>query len=275
MLKILILAAFFLFQPALTRAAEIPKKITLPVPFYWEIPDGIWVPPWSGACEEASIVAVEGYYLKQPKKIVGKADAKATMSPLFKIEDRIFGYTSDTSGAEIVKLINDYTSFDATLKENPTLDEIKAELAAGRPVITLHLGYDLNNPRHRFRRGGSSYHVMTITGYDDAKGEFLVNDSELPDGIDFRYKYGTILSTLHDFSHLTRKADGPARVVFTASKTIVKAFGSNRVYLIRDNKKYYISNPTVFTNHRWKWSLVKALDKEILDQMAGGETIKK
>ncbi len=245
------------------------------MPFYWEIPDGVWVPPWSGACEEASIAAVESFYLKRPKKIIKKADAKAVMSPLFKIEDRIFGYNSDTSGAEIVRLINDYTSFDATLKDSPTLEEIKNELAAGRPVISLHYGYDLNNPRHRFRRGGSSYHVMAITGYDDTKDEFLVNDSELPYGIDFRYKYGIILSTLHDFNHQTKKADGPARVVFTAPKMIAKAAGSNRIYLIRDNKKYYISSPLVFGNHRWKWSLVKPIAKDQLDQMTSGENINK
>ena len=277
MKKFITLGLFFLVLPisALAETNSLPAKISLPVPFYWEIPDGVWVPPWSGACEEASIAAVESFYLKRPKKIIKKADAKAVMSPLFKIEDRIFGYNSDTSGAEIVRLINDYTSFDATLKDSPTLEEIKNELAAGRPVISLHYGYDLNNPRHRFRRGGSSYHVMAITGYDDTKDEFLVNDSELPYGIDFRYKYGIILSTLHDFNHQTKKADGPARVVFTAPKMIAKAAGSNRIYLIRDNKKYYISSPLVFGNHRWKWSLVKPIAKDQLDQMTSGENINK
>ncbi len=275
MKKIIAIGLFFLFSPlsALAEATSLPVKISLPVPFYWEIPDGVWVPPWSGACEEASVVAVESYYLKQPKKIVKKIEAKAVMSPLFKIEDRIFGYNSDTSGSEIVRLINDYTSFDATLRDNPTLEEIKAELAAGRPVISLHYGYDLNNPRHRFRRGGSSYHVMAIVGYDDSRGEFVVNDSELPDGIDFRYKYGIILSTLHDFNHQTKKADGPARVIFTAPKMLAKATGSNRIYLVRDNKKYYISNPLVFTNHRWKWSLVKSIDKAKLDAIETGKSI--
>lgn len=273
MKKIAFFSLFFLAAPLFVNAAEAPQKVNLPVPFFWEIPDGVWTPPWSGACEEASIAAVEGYYLHQPRKIVNKIDEKKTMSPLFTIEDRIFGYNSDTSGAEIVRLINDYTSFDATLKDNPTLEEIKAELAAGRPVISLHYGYDLNNPRHRFRRGGSSYHVMVITGYDDATGEFSVNDPELPDGIDFHYKYDIILSTLHDFSHTTKHADGSARVIFTAPKMIVKAAGGSRVYLIRDNKKYYISRPVVFTNHRWKWSLVKSIDKDTLAAMMSGETI--
>lgn len=250
-----------------------PSKVSLPVPFYWEIPDGVWVRPWNGACEESAISAAEGYYLGRPKQIVSKADEKRQMLPLFPIEDKLFGYDSDTDAAENLKLINDYTSFDAILKTNPTLDEIKAELAAGHPVISMHYGYALKNPRHRFRAGASSYHVMTITGYDDSTGEFLVNDPELPDGIDFRYKYDIILTTLHDFNHTTKHADGPAVVLFTRPKQIVKAVGGSRIYLIRDNKKYYIASPAVFKNHRWSWSLVKTVDKGTLDGMQNGSAI--
>jgi hypothetical protein len=273
--KAALLSLFFLLAPTFANAASTTEKISLPVPFLWEIPDGRWVPPWSGACEEASIIDVEDYYLKQPKKIVPRATAKAQMSPLFDIENRIFGYNSDTNGEEITRLINDYTSFDATLVDNPTLEDIKNELRNGRPVITLHYGYDLNNPRHRFRRGGSSYHVMAVSGFDDKTGEFLVNDSELSDGIDFRYKYDTIMTTLHDFDHKTKQANGPARVVFTRPKTIVKGTGSNRIYLVRDNKKYYIAAPNVFKNHRWSWSLVKTIDKASLDTLESGTAIAK
>ncbi|MFA6105304.1 MAG: C39 family peptidase [Patescibacteria group bacterium] len=266
------LAVFFLLIPTLSHAASV-EKISLPVPFLWEIPDGVWVAPWSGACEEASIIAVENFYLKKPKAIIKKVEAKNQMLPLFSIETKIFGYNSDTNAAENLKLINDYTSFDAKIIDNPTLEEIKDELRAGRPVISLHYGYDLKNPRHRFRRGGSSYHVMAIVGFDDAKGEFLANDSELPDGIDFHYKYATIMDTLHDFDHKTKHADGPPRVLFTKPKTIVKANGSNKIFLLRDNKKYYISNPAVFKNHRWSWSLVKTVDKSVLSNLESGSSI--
>ncbi len=157
--------------------------------------------------------------------------------------------------------------------DQPKLEDIKDELRAGRPVISFHYGYDLNNPGHRFRRGGSSYHVMAIVGFDDAKGEFLVNDSELSDGIDFRYKYATIMDTLRDFDHRTKKADGPARVLFTEPKTMLKAVGGSRIYLVRDGKKYHITNPAVFKNHRWSWSLVKSVDKSELDKLETGSPI--
>ena len=197
------------------------------------------------------------------------------MSPLFAIENKIFGYNTDTTAAETALLINDYTSYDAKVVDNPTLDDIKAELRAGRPVITVHYGYDLKNPRHRFRRGGSSYHVMALVGFDDAKGEFLVNDSEMNDGIDFRYKYAIIMDTLHDFDHYTKKANGPARAIFTRPKMLVKAGGGKRIYLVRDNKKYHISSPFVFKDHRWSWSLVKTIDRATLDSYSLGASINK
>lgn len=248
-------------------------KVSLPVPFYWEIPDGVWVKPWNGACEEAAVSAVEGFYLGYKKQIVPRLAAKAAMWPLFGIEDKWLGHNSDTDAKDTAWLINNYTSFDADIVDNPTLEQIKAELRARRPVISFHYGYDLNNPLHRFRRGGSSYHVMAIVGFDDATGEFLMNDSELKDGIDFRYKYATILSTLHDFNYKKKTATGPARVLFTQPKTIVKAVGSNRIYLVHDGVKRHITAPVVFKNHRWSWGLVKTIDKATLDAMETGVSI--
>lgn len=195
------------------------------------------------------------------------------MSPLFAIQSKIFGYNTDSSAEENAILINDYTSYDGYVVENPTLEQIKDELRNGRPVITHHYGYDLNNPRHRFRRGGSSYHVMAVVGFDDAKKEFLVNDSEMNDGIDFRYKYATIMDTLRDFNHVSKRADGPPRVVFTRPKTLVKAVGGSRIFLIRDNVKYHISNPTAFKNHRLSWSMVRTMDKAKLDAIPWGKSI--
>lgn len=280
-MKKLTLSLFFLllpFIPSLALAqtsipSALPSKVSLKVPFVWEIPDGVWVPPWSGACEEAAMTAVDQFYLNSGKRILPKAEAKADMLPIFSFEDKLFGYNGDTDAAEIAKAINDFSSFDATIVRNPTLSDIKSELAADHPVLSLHYGYALNNPRHRFRRGGSSYHVMTLTGYDDATGQFTVNDSELSDGIDYHYKYDIILATLHDFNHKTKHADGPPTVIFTRAKTIVKAAGSARIYLVRDGVKHYISNPAVLKNHRISWKLVKTIDKATLNSFTTGDPI--
>jgi hypothetical protein len=190
-----LLAFFILFCGQKALATDF-ASVNLAVPHIWEIPDGLWVKPWNGACEEASIAMIDQYYLGQNKLIFGRIESKRLMQPLFGIEDKIFGYNSDTNAEENARLINYYTSFSAKIIQNPTLEEIINELKSGRPVISMHYGYALNNPRHSFRQGGSSYHVMVINGFDDQNKQFLVNDSELKDGLDFRYNYDTILESL-------------------------------------------------------------------------------
>src|SRR3989344_1530582 len=273
-MKALLAFLIALISPSILPAnVAAEERISLPVPFVWEIPDGAWVKPWNNACEEASVIMTEAFYLGTPKKNFSRTEAKEAMFPLFGIEDRLFGSNADTDAARTTQLINDYTAFDATIKENPTLEEIKAELQQNHPVISLHYGYGLQNPHHRFRRGGSSYHMMVIVGFDEDKKEFLVNDPELKTGLDYPYPYDTILNTLHDFNHKTRKADGRPVVLFTSPKQIVKSAGSQRVYLVRDDKKYYITNQAVFKNHRWPWKLVKTVDKSWLERLTSGEPI--
>lgn len=264
--------AFFILPPA-TLAIEAGAGANLATPFVWEIPDGVWVKPWNNACEEASVVMVEQFYLGRRAPIIPRLESKKLMAPLFPIEDRLFGGNADTNSTRTLKLINDFTSFDADIKLNPTAEEIKNELAAGHPVISLHYGYDLKNPLHRFRRGGSSYHMMVLTGFDDAKKIFYANDPEIKNGIDFPYDYATIMASLHDFNHTTRRANGEPVVLFTRPKMLVKAIGSNRVFLARGNEIYHLTSPAVFKAHRLSWGLVKTISKENLEKFSEGPAI--
>jgi hypothetical protein len=61
--------------------------------------------------------------------------------------------------------------------------------------------------------------MMVITGFDDETQEFIVNDTALAEGLDYRYSYVTILTSLHDYHESRKKADGPPTVLFTAPKT--------------------------------------------------------
>jgi hypothetical protein len=117
--------------------------------------------------------------------------------------------------------------------------------------------------------------MMSLVGFDDATGEFLVNDSEMNDGIDFRYKYATILNTIHDFNYKIKRATGPARAIFTEPKTIVKPTGSNQIYLVRDGVKHYIINLEAFKNHRLSWKLVKPMDMDQFNALELGAAITK
>lgn len=188
--------------------------VVLNVPFTSETPQGSWQRPWNNACEEASITMVEAWY--QETKELSPIDARNRMQQLFAWEDRHFGGNANTDAQQTQELIHATTLFTARIVRNPTLENIKNELRAGRPVISLHYGYTLHNPLHRWARNGSYYHMMVITGFDDETQEFIINDTALAEGLDYRYSYVTILTSLHDYDGLHKKADGPPTVLFTA-----------------------------------------------------------
>ncbi|MDO8499361.1 MAG: C39 family peptidase [bacterium] len=258
----------------LPSTATATNSVNLKVPFTSEIPDGIWVSPWSNACEEAAITMVENYYAGEENLTIKQA--KQAMSRLFGIENKIYGFNADTNAALTARLINDYSNFTAKIKINPTLEEIKDELRAKRPVISFHYGKNLPNPEHRWRAGGSYYHVMTINGFDDTKKEFVVNDSASHDnGLDYRYTYATIMDTLADFNHKTKKTYDQPTVIFTSSKLLVKSTAGKSVYLINHDIKNRVTSPELFKVHGWKWSNVKVISQVKMDSYKTGQPISK
>jgi hypothetical protein len=269
----LILAAtFFTVSPLSAHAEDL---VNLSVPYVPEAPDGLMVKPWNNSCEEASTAMLDEYYSGNRDKGITKAKAKKTILYYIDIENRLFGYNGNTDAAEMTKVINEYSKyFEAKIKTNPTLEEIKNELRAGRPVIPLLYGKDLNNPRIQFARSGSYYHVFVIKGFDEETREFIVNDNgDLKQGLDLRYSYDTIMGALRDYDHKTSKTVKPATVLFTSQRMLVKTADSGRIYLIKDNKKHHVSSPAVFKNRGWKWSFVMVVEKSWLNKFQSGPAI--
>lgn len=270
-MRLFYLFSLFFILPLPAFAAEIDDA-NLNVPFTSEIPNGQWTGPWKNACEEASVVMVEKFY--EGRTSLSKTAAVKEMNRLFNIENKIFSSNANTDAARTNKLINGYTDYSSEIKKNPTLEDLKQELRDGHPVITPIYAFNLGNPAIRFLAGGSYYHMLVLVGFNEAQQEFIVNDpGDYKKGLDFRYKYATILDALHDYNFKTKKADGPARAIFTAPKMLAKADGGTRIYLIKNNKKFYIAHPKLFKKYDWKWSDIKTVTREYLDNLEPGEVI--
>ncbi|MFH1790194.1 MAG: hypothetical protein ABH832_03980, partial [bacterium] len=86
-----------------------------------------------------------------------------------------------------------------------------------------------------------------------------------------RYNYSLFMNTLHDFNFKSRKADGPARVIFTQPK-LVKLPNSGRIYFIdyKLNSFHYITHPSLFGKYNWSWQAVFTVEKDWLDQFSTG-----
>ena len=194
------------------RSPEEATYVRLPVPYLSQAPDGNWANPWGNACEEASTLMVEGYYKDQTE--IEIATAKDRMQKMFIWENENFGKNFDTTAEETSLLIAATADFEAIIKDNPTVDDIKNELRKRQPVLALLDQYDLYQSA---RELNSSFHVIVIIGFDDAKQEFIVND---PAKNIRRYSYDRLVKSLSDYVEEEDEAAGKPVVLFTKNKLL-------------------------------------------------------
>lgn len=191
------------------------EVVELSVPYVSQVPDGEWVKPWDQACEEASITMVEGYFAQTPPLSLDASKQK--MQAMIDWEDQTWKKNDDTDADETLALIEAMSSFEAQVKRNPSVEDIQAELRAGRPVIFFVNMYQL----YRETDKGDSFHVGVITGFDEDKKEFIVND---PARVAKRYPYEVMMQALHDYNPESKEADGTPTVMFTSAEATRSAF---------------------------------------------------
>lgn len=201
----------YIFLTILTLLLPLPTlaSTTLSVPFTSQAPAGSWVQPWRDACEEASIFMVHRYY---GEKGITKTDAVSGILSIFAMKHALYGTSLDEPIAELADLINQYLPWSARVVDNPSIAMLQAELDAGRPVILPLYAPALHNPHFR---GTFAYHMAVLSGYDDEKKEFIVEEPGTQFGADYRYSYETVMSAMHDFVSGT-VASSPQRALFTS-----------------------------------------------------------
>jgi hypothetical protein len=168
LLGLLAMAAIFILAGV---KPILPPSKENAVPFTSQAPEGNWQEPWQSACEEASIVMIQNFY---KDTTLDPAQARQQILDVFTLKKLTAPASKDESLERIVEIINSGNlNWQARVVDNPTLTEIKDELAANHPVIAPVYAPLLNNPN--YTSPGPTYHVIVITGYDDAKGEFITN----------------------------------------------------------------------------------------------------
>lgn len=205
LLGLLIVAAIFKLKP------ELPLTKKIVVPFTSQAPEGNWQEPWQNACEEASVVMIQNFY-KDEGLTVEKA--RQQILAVFKLKKTTAPVSKDESLERIVEIINSGDlNWQARVVDNPNLTAIKDELAANHPVIAPVYAPLLSNPN--YTSPGPAYHVIVITGYDDASGEFITNDPGTDEGENYRYPYEVLMTALHDYLANKDYTAGAKRVLFT------------------------------------------------------------
>lgn len=176
-----------------TVTVEIPSRLTHDVAFAAQAPFGNWNLPYKEACEEASLIMVDHYFSNTPlnNDIMDKE-----ILDIVDWQKEKFGYYEDTNTTEMLIMAQEYFGLNAHIVYNPTINQLKKELADGNLIIVPAAGQQLPNPH--FRAPGPPYHVLVLTGYDS--DEFISNDPGTRHGEDFKYKYDDLMRAIHDYN---------------------------------------------------------------------------
>lgn len=177
-----------------SAAAETPQ-LNLAVPFMVQAPYADWDDLHNEACEEASAIMLKAYYDNEEEITIKEAEER--ILALTDWEEEAFGYHLDTTTEEVARVLREY--FDLPRAQAVTItsiDDIKASITAGHPVIVPAYGRALGNPN--FRGEGPLYHMLVIKGYTDTR--FITNDPGTKRGADFVYDFDTIWNALHDWN---------------------------------------------------------------------------
>jgi hypothetical protein len=176
-------------------SSQIPEKFLINVPFYSQAPFSKWDHFHEEMCEEASVLNA-GLYL-QGKKLA-QDQFEAELKKMQKIEKKEIGEWESTTITQTKELADIY--FEGKIKsrmiDNPTLEEIESEIAAGNLVIVPLAGRDIGNPN--FTPPGPVYHMLLIKGYDAQN--FITNDVGTRKGNSYVYKKEVIMKNMHDWN---------------------------------------------------------------------------
>lgn len=190
---------------------KIPTSINLAVPFLSQAPKKNWDMPYQEACEETSSIMVDAYYKGRRASFASEEGDKAILD-LIAYENSTLGFYKDTTAEQTADFIRGYFHDAATVSEVNSADDIRAELAAGHPVIVPASGKMLGNPN--FRNGGPLYHMLVIKGYL-ADGRWITNDPGTRLGADYVYDQDVLMKAIHDWNGGDVTQGKPLMIVIT------------------------------------------------------------
>ncbi len=172
---------------------KIPAELDLKVPFVPQAPLADWSMPYQEACEEAALIQTK-YYFSDQKLTAEKMVQE--ISQIVDWEKQKFGLYTDTALSEVKVMAEEYFNLATEIMENPSVENVKANLNQGNLILVPTAGQALGNPY--FSGAGPLYHFVVIRGYTG--NQFIVNDVGTKRGEAYRYDYDLLLRANHDLS---------------------------------------------------------------------------
>lgn len=176
----------------------LPASVNLAVPFTSQAPHGVWAMPYKEACEEASLYMAHAFFDGVLTSTIDPDTADQDLVKMVEFENDLFGYFEDTTAEQTALIAEMYYGYQTLLIEDPTVEQIKEQLALGRPVIVPAAGQLLGNPY--FTAPGPLYHMLILRGYT-ASNQFIANDPGTKRGEAYVYDIDTMMNAMHDWNN--------------------------------------------------------------------------
>ncbi len=191
---------------------EIKSSVNLNVPFTSQAPYAVWDDLYNEACEEAAVIIVEQYLKGARGAKIPPAEADEMIKKMVNWQINRLGVHKDLTAAEIVKyLVKEYLGRSEAQVHQFSIDNIKRELSAGKPVIVPVAGRLLENPY--FKRPGPVYHMVVIVGYEGTN--FITNDPGTRRGYKFKYTFDRVQYAAHDWAGSEHNIETGQKVYIT------------------------------------------------------------
>ncbi len=179
------------------KASPLSKLILQSVPFTSQAPSGNWDDQrQQDGCEETSAIMAMAWVRGTGLTAAG---AEKEILAISDFEQATYGSYHDTSAEDTVKRIfNAYFHYNkAVAVNNPSADDIIAELEKGNLVLTPMDGRKLNNPY--YTPPGPDRHMLVVIGYDPATKEFITNDPGTRRGKSYRYGASLFMAAILNY----------------------------------------------------------------------------
>lgn len=184
-------------KPPVPSGDALPAEVNLAIPFTSQAPHKNWDLPYKEFCEEASVLMVASYI--RGETIASPDDADTKLRGIFSFASNVLGYGVDTNAEETAEILKQfYKITNVEVVYDPTVDQLKRAVAAGKAVIVPAAGRQLGNPF--FRSPGPLYHMVVVKGYTK-DGKFITNDPGTRRGAEYLYDMDVLMRAMHDWNN--------------------------------------------------------------------------
>lgn len=194
-LKKIGLPAEIKYTDTIPSSGETDKSIAinLAVPFSPQAPYGDWSLPYLEACEETSALLVDSFYKGRE---LSPEIVKQEILQIVDWQNEKFGYYKDTTAEETAQILREYFNYQRVdVVYDFSLEDIRAQISSGHPIIVPVAGRLLNNPF--YRQPGPIYHMMVVKGLSK-EGNFITNDVGTRRGHNYVYDANLFYNAIHD-----------------------------------------------------------------------------